>query len=134
MMIPAVIYITRKRDYWKKGKLLLRLPTTNSPNRTLMKGVGTVMMRPPTINNILPLPPTVHTPQDVVILFHPILIQGLPECLLSTPHPMLLLHLLKEIRGMEPQHLLGILGSAPLLGNPSLPTVRSVQILHPHLT
>jgi hypothetical protein len=35
-------------------------------------------------------------------LLHPELLQSPLESVLSFPHPMILLHLLEEVRGMEP--------------------------------
>ena len=67
-----------------------------------MKGVGAMMSRPATIDNILPLPLTIHAAQHIMKLFHPILLQSPLERHLGIPDPKLLLHLLEEVRGMEP--------------------------------
>jgi hypothetical protein len=94
----------------------------------------TVMSRLATINNVLPFPPTINAPEDIMKLLHPELLQCPLEDSLRLPHSKLLLHLLKEVRSVEPQNLLQIPRSAPLLHNPGLPAVRSIQMLHPHLT
>jgi hypothetical protein len=49
-------------------------------------------------------------------------------------YPMILLHLLEEVRGMEPQHLPQIPRCTRLLGDVGLPAVRGLQILDPHPT
>ena len=97
-----------------------------------MEGVGTMMLRLATINNILPFPLTIDATQHIMKLLYPKLLQGPLEDFLSLPHSKLLLHLLEEVRGMEPQHLLQIPRCTPLLGDPGLPAVRQLQILDPH--
>ena len=67
-----------------------------------MEGMRTMMLRPATINNLLSFPLTIHTPQNIVKLLHTIFFQGPLERHLSVPDPKLLLHLLEEVRCMEP--------------------------------
>jgi hypothetical protein len=93
-----------------------------------------MVLRLSTINNVLPFPLTVHTSQHIMKLLHSKLLQRLLKDLLGLPHTELLLHLLEEVRSMEPQHLLQIPRSAPLLGNPTLPAVQGLQVLDPHPT
>jgi hypothetical protein len=67
-----------------------------------MKWMLLVMTTPTTISCILPFPPTVHATKNIVKLLHTKLLQGLLECFLGVQHPELLLHLLEEVRCMEP--------------------------------
>ena len=67
-----------------------------------MEGMGMVMLRLVTINNILPFSLTVHAAQHVMKLLHSILLQSPLEHHLSIPDPKLLLHLLEEVRSMKP--------------------------------
>ena len=67
-----------------------------------MERMGMMVLRPVTINNLLSFSLTIHTPQNIVEFLHTILLQGLLERHLSIPDPKLLLHLLEEVRGMEP--------------------------------
>jgi hypothetical protein len=76
--------------------------TTNSPDRTLVEGMRMMMSRLATINNVLPFPLTVDTSQNVIKLFYSELLQSPLENLLGLPHTELLLHLLEEVRHMEP--------------------------------
>jgi hypothetical protein len=99
-----------------------------------MEGVLPVMMRPMTINYLLPFPLTIHASKNIMKLLYPKLLQGLLENLLSIEDSILLLHLLEEVRSMEPKNLLWILGCILLLRNSGLPAVWLAEILHPHLT
>jgi hypothetical protein len=67
-----------------------------------MEGVRTMMPRLAAINNVLPFPLTVNAPQHIMELLDPELLQGPLEDLLSLPHPVFLLHLLEEVRGVKP--------------------------------
>ena len=67
-----------------------------------MKGMGAMMSRPVTIDNVLPFPLTIHTPQHIMKLLYPILLQSPLKRHLRIPDPKLLLYLLEEVRRMEP--------------------------------
>jgi hypothetical protein len=64
------------------------------------------------------------------------LIQGPLECFLSEKNPVILLHLLEEVRSMEPQRLCWILGIASL-SDLQLPGIWFLllgpEVLDPHL-
>ena len=91
-------WYTRNRYYWNNLQTkLLEGSTTNSPDRTQVERVGTMVSRLATINNIFPFPLTVHTTKHIMKL-----LQGLLESILHLPYSMVLLHLLKEVRHMEP--------------------------------
>jgi hypothetical protein len=64
--------------------------------------MGTMVLRLATMNNILPLPLTIHATKNIVKLFHTEFLQRPLEDFLRLPHTELLLHLLKEVGGMEP--------------------------------
>jgi hypothetical protein len=121
-------------NYWKLQAQLLERSTTNTPRRTLMIRMVPMVVRVMTISYILPFPLTVHATKNVVKILNLKLFQSPLESNLGIPHTELLLHLLEETRGMEPEHLLWILRCTPLLGHPGLPAVRSFQMLDPHLT
>jgi hypothetical protein len=129
-----VINITTVANYQILQTQLCERSTKHTPNQTLVERMRTMVLRLTTINNILPFPLTVHATQDIMKLLHSKLLQGLLEDVLGLPDPKLLLHLLEEVRSMEPQHLLWIPGSTPLLRNLILPAVRGLQVLDPHLT
>lgn len=98
----VVINITTGADYWISQAQLFERSTTDSPRRTQMKGMLLVVMTPTTISCILPCPPTVHATKNIVKLLQSKLLQGPLECFLGVQHPELLLHLLEEVRCMEP--------------------------------
>jgi hypothetical protein len=96
-------WYTRNHYYWNKLQpKLLKRSTTDTPNRTLMERVRAMVLRLATINNVLPFPLTIHATKNVTEFLHPKLLQGPLESILRLPHPMILLHLLEEVRGMEP--------------------------------
>jgi hypothetical protein len=130
----VVINITIWKYYQILQSQLNKGGTTKSPRRALMEGMFTMMTRPVTISYLLPFPLTLHATQHVMVLLHSELFQCPGESSLGIPDTELLLHLLEEVRCIEPQNLLQVLRCTLLLGYLGLPAVRGLWVLHPHLT